>query len=156
MLPNIVLTVPAGASSVKFGITVIDDTETEEDELISFALASVSNKLAIGTANVVFNFTIERNDILTGIADATKGQFKVYPNPATNYVNLTLPEKVTNLNNINLSVWSLDGRKVFDTTGNLESAKQNLSNKVGNLANGVYIIKVQAGREVYQTRLLKK
>ena len=152
---NIVIAVPAGATSVKFGINVIDDQETEEDELISFGLAAVSDKLAIGTLEPVFNFTIERNDLATGIADATKGQFKVYPNPATNYVNLVLPEKAVT-GNVNLSVWSVDGRRVFETTGTLENAKQNLNSKVSSFATGVYIIKVQAGKDVYQTRLMKK
>ena len=152
---NIIITVPAGATSAKFSINVIDDQLMEEDELISFSLASVSNKLAIGTTNEAFSFTIERNDLATGIADATKRQFKVYPNPATSYVNLVLPEKATTAN-INLSVWAVDGRKVFETTGTLENVNSNLNNRVSNLANGAYIIKVQAGKDIYQTRLMKK
>ncbi|MBC5993571.1 endonuclease/exonuclease/phosphatase family protein [Pontibacter cellulosilyticus] len=94
-------------------------------------------------------------DNTTGIADATKGQFKVYPNPTSSYVNLVLPEKATK-GNINLSVWSVDGRRVFETTANLHSANQDLNRKISNLAKGVYVIKINAGNEVYQTRLMKQ
>ncbi|MEJ8802990.1 T9SS-dependent choice-of-anchor J family protein [Pontibacter sp. H249] len=151
---NIVVTVPAGATSVKFSVNIIDDETAEENEVITFGIASVSNKLMIGRTESTFALTIERNDVVTGIADATKGQFSVYPNPAINYVNLVLPAKAAK-GNIGLSVWSIDGRRVFETTGNLDAVNQNLNSKVSNLANGVYIIKVQAGKEVYQTRLMK-
>ncbi|GAB3197818.1 endonuclease/exonuclease/phosphatase family metal-dependent hydrolase [Pontibacter aydingkolensis] len=93
-------------------------------------------------------------DNTTGIADATKGQFKVYPNPTANYVNLVLPDRATK-GNVHLSVWSVDGRRVFETSGNLHDANQNLNSKVSSLAKGVYIIKIHAGNEVYQSRLMK-
>lgn len=95
------------------------------------------------------------SEVTTGIADATKGQFSVYPNPAQNHVRLALPAKVGAQQSINLSVWSVDGRMMFETTGKLTEANHSLNRKVSTLKEGVYIIRIMAGNEAYQARLLK-
>ncbi|WP_299819294.1 choice-of-anchor J domain-containing protein [uncultured Pontibacter sp.] len=145
--------IPANATTATFELAIVDDELVEETEAVTFQITNNSANLVIGEAKT-YTLTITDNDMVTGIADATKGQFRVYPNPATSHVNLVLPEKAAK-GNVNLSVWALDGRKVFETAGNMDAANQNLNSKVSNLAKGVYIIKVQAGKEVYQTRLMK-
>ena len=95
------------------------------------------------------------SEVATGIAKAKVGQFTVYPNPAQRYVNLELPKSIELQQSINVSVWTVDGRMVFETEGRYDDARHKLNGKVGSLTSGVYIIKVMAGNQAYQARLLK-
>ncbi|TPE43648.1 Ig-like domain-containing protein [Pontibacter mangrovi] len=92
----------------------------------------------------------------TGIADATKGQFSVYPNPVEQYVRLALPARVKGFQNVALVAYGLDGRALLAAKGSLEQVGQVLNAKAATLKQGMYILKVEAGKEVFVTRMLKK
>lgn len=92
----------------------------------------------------------------TGIADATKGQFKVYPNPVQNFVRLSLPERVRGFQNIALVAYGIDGRVLFTANGSQEGVQQVLNAEAATLKQGMYILKIEAGKEVFVTRMLKK
>lgn len=152
---KLVVTVPAGATSVKFNITVNDDTETEQAEQVTFEISSVSNALAIGTAKT-FTLTIEANDAPTGIADGTKGQFSVYPTIVNGgNVRLLLPERVAPSAKVNMVVYSTDGKKVLTTTGTQSAVQTALNNKVNAMPTGIYIILIETGKEYFQTKMVK-
>ncbi|MCX2739699.1 Ig-like domain-containing protein [Pontibacter anaerobius] len=92
----------------------------------------------------------------TGIADATKGQFSVYPNPVQRFARLVLPERVRGFQHITLVAYGIDGRVLFSVKGSLEGVEQELNTQVGTLKQGMYILKVEAGKEVFVSRMLKK
>ncbi|WP_162427425.1 Calx-beta domain-containing protein [Pontibacter pudoricolor] len=153
---NLVVTVPAGATSVKFNVTVNDDTDTEGAEQVSFNIASVSDGLAIGTANT-YTLTIEANDTPTGIADGTKGQFSVYPTIVNGgNVRLMLPERVASTAKVTMVVYSTEGRKVMNVTGTQSEIQTKLNNQVSNLSSGIYMILIETGKEFFQTKMVKK
>lgn len=150
------LTVPAGATSAAFEVQLIDDTAKEETEKVTFMIYNTSAELGMG-AERDFTLTIEDNDETpTGIADATKGQFSVYPNPVQDYVRLSLPERVRGFQNVSLVAYGIDGRALFSVKGSLDNVQQVLNNSVATLKQGMYILKIEAGKEVFVTRMLKK
>ncbi|WP_242926896.1 choice-of-anchor J domain-containing protein [Pontibacter vulgaris] len=151
----IAVSIPAGANTATFSVAILNDELQEQEETVTFELFEVSNKLTLGTSKT-FSLVIDKNDMPTGIADATKGQFTLYPNPTRgNAVNLILPEHVATLPAINLSIWTADGRKVQDFTGSQYEVQQQLNNRVTTLSNGMYLLKVEAGKVLYTTRLIK-
>jgi endonuclease/exonuclease/phosphatase family metal-dependent hydrolase len=153
---NLVVTVPAGATSVKFNVTVNDDTDTEGAEQVAFNITSVSNGLAIGTAKT-YTLTIEANDTPTGIADGTKGQFSVYPTIVNGgNVRLLLPERVASTAKVTMVVYSTEGRKVMNVTGTQSEVQTKLNDQVSNLSAGIYMILIETGKEFFQTKMVKK
>ncbi|MCC9168505.1 endonuclease/exonuclease/phosphatase family protein [Pontibacter harenae] len=157
MSGNVVtVTVPANSTSASFTINIIDDEEVEETEVAIFRISSTTANLQAGADNI-FALTIEDNDAApTGIADATKGQFKLYPNPASSFVKLILPEQVASLPSINLAVYSVDGRLLLNATGSQEKVQQQLNDNVAMFTQGLYIIKVKTDKQVFLTRLIKQ
>ncbi|MDX5421834.1 MAG: hypothetical protein LPK14_06245, partial [Hymenobacteraceae bacterium] len=152
----ITLTVPVGATSAAFEVQLADDTQKEEDEAVTFLIYSTSADLGVGEQRT-FTLTIEDNDQTpTGIADATKGQFSVFPNPVQDFVRLSLPDRVSAFPNISLVAYGLDGRMLFSARGSLEGVQQVLNGEVASLKHGLYILKIEAGKEVFVTRMLKK
>ncbi|MDX5480588.1 MAG: T9SS type A sorting domain-containing protein, partial [Hymenobacteraceae bacterium] len=149
-------TVPVGATSAAFEVQLADDTQKEEDEAVTFLIYSTSADLGVGEQRT-FTLTIEDNDQTpTGIADATKGQFSVFPNPVQDFVRLSLPDRVSAFPNISLVAYGLDGRMLFSARGSLEGVQQVLNGEVASLKHGLYILKIEAGKEVFVTRMLKK
>ncbi|GAB3821290.1 hypothetical protein GCM10028895_23150 [Pontibacter rugosus] len=152
---SISLTIPANTTKAVFSLSALSDTNKETDEQVSFVISKVGTGLGIGEGRT-FTFTIQDNTAPTGIADATKGQFSVYPNPVQDYVRLSLPERVAKQQNVNLVVYGIDGRMLFSATGSQQNVEQVLSKEVSSLKKGLYLLKIEAGKEVYISRMLKK
>ncbi|TXK52094.1 T9SS type A sorting domain-containing protein [Pontibacter qinzhouensis] len=89
---------------------------------------------------------------------AAPGAFMVYPNPAVNGqpLQFAFPEHVASQPNLNLSVWAVDGRLVFEASGDREDVQKLLNTNMANISNGLFIIKVQAGKELFQAKVIKK
>lgn len=84
----------------------------------------------------------------TGISDMFKiNSLKVYPNPSNGYINVELPENFND--NYNIEVYSLSGAKVFSTKINKSDSRLNLKN----LREGLYIIKLEHGNEIYSQKV---
>ncbi|MFT2009038.1 T9SS-dependent choice-of-anchor J family protein [Pontibacter sp. 13R65] len=154
---KVTVTVPANETSLKFDVTVVDDAQTEGEEVANFFIERVSTDLGILVANSTFTLTIIDNNV-TSTAEAAKGMFQVYPNPAAGNQELrfSLPEHVAALPKVSLSVWSVDGRKVFEAAGSQESVQKSLNAKLANTPNGMFIIKVEAGKELFQAKVMKQ
>ncbi|GAB3197820.1 hypothetical protein ABID22_000736 [Pontibacter aydingkolensis] len=91
----------------------------------------------------------------TGIADATKGMFSIYPNPMQNQqVRFSLPGHIGS-QKVSLTVWSVEGKELFKTTGSQAQVQESLNSKMSSLSKGMFFVNVTAGKEVYQTKLLK-
>ncbi|RIJ42929.1 Ig-like domain-containing protein [Pontibacter oryzae] len=153
----VTVTVPANASSASFELLINDDSIVEPSEQLTLQITAKSTGLAIGASNT-YTLTITDNDNTTGIADATKGQFSVYPNPLTGkeYLRLSLPERVAKLQNISLALYDINGRVIFTAKGSQQNVQQVLNAEGNSLRNGLYILKIEAGKEVFVTRMLKK
>lgn len=153
----VTITIPANATTASFELLVNDDSTYEPSEELILQITGKSTGLAIGTNNT-YTLTITDNDNTTGIADATKGQFSVYPNPITakDYLRLSLPERVTKLQNISLAFMDINGRVIFAANGSQQNIQQVLNTEATKLRDGMYILKIKAGKEVFVTRMLKK
>lgn len=151
---NLAISLPANATSASFDVTLVNDTDVEGTEEAIFELYAEAN-LAVAAANGTYTLVIEDNDNTTGIADATKGQFSVYPNPVTDFVHLTLPERVAKLQNIGLVLYDINGRVLFTVKGSQQNVQQVLNGELNTLKSGLYILKVDAGKEVFVSRMLK-
>ena len=72
-----------------------------------------------------------------------------YPNPATDYVNLSLPKTL----NTTAFVYDLTGKEVLRQ---LVDNTDNLSLNISNLTSGYYVVKLQNGKTRYTAKFLKK
>ncbi len=82
--------------------------------------------------------------------DYTKMNLSISPNPATNEVTLTINDWIESDNNINLSIYDLQGRKVDQLEVKKPSTKVNTSN----LNKGTYVIHVFKNGITYTERLI--
>lgn len=71
----------------------------------------------------------------------------VYPNPASTSINLQTPK---NLSVDRIQITDLTGKKVFDQ--NQSSNQINIQN----FSNGLYILKVFSGSNVFQSKFIKE
>jgi len=112
-------------------MTVNKDTLTENDETVTFAIRSVSEKLVLGTINTL---TVTIENVSTGpnsIDELDREKLNIYPNPTNNgIINLSL-ESSGIINDIN-------GRQVIEFT-NTKTIN------VTSLNKGVYILRTKSG-----------
>ncbi len=79
------------------------------------------------------------------VNSSTISSFEIYPNPATDYINLK------NVNpNSKLFVYDVTGKLVLQST-----ITENTIN-IGSLYSGLYIIQVRDGNNTYYGKLIKK
>lgn len=84
-----------------------------------------------------------------GIEENVIRNFNIFPNPATNTVEIT--GDFANRNDFSLSLVSTSGIVVYQTSGNDTSLNQRLD--LSNLPSGIYIVNVQSGNEIQSLRL---
>ena len=82
----------------------------------------------------------------TGVDISTENQFNVYPNPANEYLNISL---IGNKNRI-ISITDLNGKQVFNSTINSEFIAINTKE----LVSGVYILKIQTAENSVSKQIL--
>ncbi|QJX49108.1 T9SS type A sorting domain-containing protein [Hymenobacter taeanensis] len=80
-------------------------------------------------------------------------QLSISPNPVHNTLSLQLPTQVGELT---LNVTSTDGRVVFVGTGRAELLTQQLSQRVGSLKAGMYLVRATSAQQVYFGRFVKQ
>ncbi|MBK7856832.1 MAG: T9SS type A sorting domain-containing protein [Bacteroidetes bacterium] len=91
-------------------------------------------------------------DTLTSTTNihSSKNNFKIFPNPATDYLSLTLASGEGT---------SFCLIKIYDVFGNLvlnkQSAITNYQLSVSNFSSGVYFVEVEADKEVYRSKFVK-
>lgn len=73
-----------------------------------------------------------------GINNATEGEINVYPNPATDVIN------VANAEGAQISVFDMNGRRI----ANVENASANEMINSANFSKGLYIIRIVDGQNV--------
>jgi len=77
----------------------------------------------------------------------------LYPNPVANSVRFDVPETGKSLS---LEVFTTTGRLVLTGTGSVEQLNQQLSQRVGGLAAGLYVVRVIGAQQTYTDRFEKQ
>ena len=83
------------------------------------------------------------------VAENTLSQFKVYPNPATNVINISLNKTLAN--DVNVSLTDLQGRQVLKTKIGTASTT---SIDVSSISNGVYILSLESNNKTYSQKVI--
>ena len=98
------------------------------------------------------DFAIGRgvSDITLSGQEFLKSNLKIFPNPATSQINFSFNN---NLENANLKITSLLGQTVFEKQ-NLSG--NNLSFDVSNLAKGMYVVTLDNGGLVLNSKFIKE
>lgn len=88
---------------------------------------------------------------------ATKGSrtatLGLYPNPVANSVRFDVPETGKDLS---LAVYTTTGRLVVKATGTVAQLNQQLSQRVGSLAPGLYVVRLVGAQQTYTDRFEKQ
>ncbi len=141
-------------------VTLFATTNTASaNSLITITDASGYNATITGTpvtiatapANTAFRgVALAPETVVTGINTPNKAkEISIYPNPARAFFTISLPDEISNYQS-QISVYDVMGRVQFTdkiVNSNLYTVNQMLS-------PGVYFVKVIAGRNVYQQKLV--
>jgi len=114
----------------------------------------VLNAHGNGTAEIVVSFnsngkisektlSVTGSTQVLGTTDVQKVSFSIYPNPATDVLNIRTSEKV-----VEVSVFDATGRKI---QASYSSGQVN----VGSLTKGMYILRTTTDKAVYQHKFIK-
>lgn len=111
---------------------------------------SLMNLSAANCFSLSDNHVEVTKDIVLSVdaPEATDDEVAVYPNPASEYVTVELPEAAQ----AKAVITSMSGNNVVSTTLNTASSKVDVSG----LAEGYYVLKVQTEGDVYIEKLLVK
>lgn len=91
------------------------------------------------TLNVVDSYTV-------GVEETTTNNVKVYPNPITDFVNIT-----TNSNNMSVKIYSIDGKMIENQVVN----SNNLRISTDNFNSGIYFVQVESNNQKSVFKLTK-
>lgn len=87
------------------------------------------------------------------IAVCVPADLKVYPNPASNYINIELPE---GNEYVDVAIFGVDGKQVVAYSLSGFSASQPVHIDVSGLKNGMYFFRVQGPETQHTARFIKK
>ncbi len=95
--------------------------------------------------------TTDSDDCTLGINESNKLAFEIYPNPFQENINLSW-DNTDLYDQLNISVYSIDGKKVFDNTFEQKPKTLNLPQ----LSTGMYLIKMSSANQTSVKRIIKK
>ncbi len=72
-------------------------------------------------------------------------QISVFPNPATDYLKISPVDGVGSV-----KIYSLDGQELMSTVLN------NNQLDISSLRNGIYIVQIETGEQVYRQKFIKQ
>lgn len=114
----------------------------------------VLSRQGSGTAEIVLSFnsngkivekilSVTGSTQVLGTAETKKVSFSIYPNPATDILNIHTSEKM-----IEVSLFDMSGRKI-------EVSYNNGQVSINTLPKGIYIVRARTEKAVYQQKLIK-
>ena len=92
------------------------------------------------------------NSLPTAIEEITKAEFKIYPNPAVDYVKVKLPERKSEQTSI--SLFNLTGKKIYRQE--IDSYQDEITIQANNYPPGIYIIVLQMDTDQISKKLIIK
>jgi hypothetical protein len=118
-------------------------------------LATTLDPAALGSGNYIVTYTYEDAnecsneasetitvDICTGIANVTNHGITIYPNPANDYVVVSLPAEIANGGKI--SIYDTQGKFIETLKTNIYITDGAVRINTANYANGMYRVQVEA------------
>lgn len=88
-------------------------------------------------------FTPTEANITLSVSDATKQSFKIYPNPASDFIVIETQESVKDV-----TIFSVSGQKVINT--------QNKKINIQSLQSGVYFVQIKTDTSTTTHKIIKK
>ena len=121
----------------------------------NYTLATVANGIVTARTNGLTSFSdfaigIASTPITLSSPEFQKQQLTLYPNPASNQINLSFKSV---LDNVNVKIISITGQTLYQQS-NLSG--DNLSLNISDLTKGVYIIQVSDGISVSNSKFIKQ
>lgn len=110
-------------------VNAVNNNNSNGGDQVVTAVSNISNALSISEARLL--------------------QFEMFPNPATDVVNIQLP---TGTSEAEVGVFDYTGRKVSSKTVTLTDSQLD----VASLATGMYIIRVEADNKLGAQRFIKR
>ncbi len=131
------------------------DMEYHEDGSIKSILYNATRDEYKRGLNPLLHFTYVYGDDSTDapVVDLPAFDIKVYPNPASNLINLELPD---DSGYTHISILSADGRVVQSRNLSGVAGSQLVSLDVSGLNNGIYFVRVQGPAGQQTTRFIKR
>ena len=127
----------------------LDDTydlDAYAGQTIRVAIRNVGSDiymLQVDDFSITTTGTMSVNDVLSS-------KFSVYPNPASNFLNITSGDALQ-LNSVKIT--DINGRVVLENTlGSTDSAQINIAN----LATGVYVVSINSNEGIATKKFIKK
>ncbi|HEY8934850.1 MAG TPA: Calx-beta domain-containing protein, partial [Cyclobacteriaceae bacterium] len=143
---KLTLTIPAGKDEVEFTVTPNKDLIHENNEVITFSIASVSNGIVKGSSSIL-KFTIIDTPVCLPV-------FTVFPNPTLGVVNIcTLPSNEDQI--VEGTLIDPRGEVLSSVTGTVAQISEQFTNALQGKKRGVYIIKLKECDTTITIRLLK-
>jgi hypothetical protein len=143
----------SGASAVSIGSLVITDytvvSATSITLVVPTASAAVSGQLTVVTPGGTATSTASFNLVLAAAASQALPGLALYPNPATDYVQVSLPQTGP----ATVALRDLAGRQVLAPQALAASQRLRLP---ASLATGVYLLEVRQAGETAVRRIEKK
>jgi hypothetical protein len=130
-------------------IYVCHTTGTSEHTL-NVSINSVATHLAHGDRLGTCDQSCSQNKNANSLSAISESEIKIYPNPVTGAFVVKLPE---NMNAQEAIIMDVQGREVTRKTFTDERV---LNFDLGREANGVYILQVIDGKDVYRTTITKQ
>lgn len=83
-------------------------------------------------------------------------EFSVYPNPVINQIDLKLNGKATTSSSFKYKLLNADGRSLVEGEGSVQDINKQINAKLPALKSGMYIIKMNGGKDQYAFKFLKQ
>lgn len=153
--------IDVSVKNVSVGTSKVDGTQSDgwqdwyTTEAVEMALEKGIYEIKLtfkGAGGYLFNFNwfelkYQRSSTNTSLASSIKSDFQVYPNPATQYLNIVLSGQSSNI-----ELYAMDGRLLMSTQ--TRDAKFTLD--LSELNGGVYILKVETAGNCYSEKIILK
>ncbi len=123
----------------------------------SYALAGLQDGEGLSTRNELLKRILDFFEVTVGVEeqliDNSMGSINVYPNPASDRLNLEfLLERDSE---IAIEIFDLSGRKVSESAHQFNKGNQQIQFNVNGYATGVYYVRIQAGEHVETIKWVK-
>ena len=79
---------------------------------------------------------------------------KVYPNPASNSLNIEWTSMLTE--NVTVELMDVTGRTVYNNTWDVQKVQDNVKVDVSSLSGGVYLVHFKSGNVSYIGKIVKE
>ncbi len=135
-----------GGQSVTLGGSwKIENTFNNEELAVVFWVQNLQGKKVQNTAMATLKSEPDYSepvDTQLSVIDTENGTLKLYPNPAENYVNIELPENISE--NLEILIFNINGQQVSSLAieNNLGAQNKHVLIDTQNLNEGVYIMQI--------------